>query len=197
MAVSRALWRLLRVLTIEEDQCRLALESAIGELRQLRRAYAATSLQARSGRHLVVTSAHTGELPDRLAGLEETRAARRRALALAPRIVEAESRVETLRQAFLAKRVECRQAETLIRETEARDAVVAGRRAQQGLDDWYLNRLHAATRAPHSLISNRSQTLLNSGGLPDATNEAPAKTLSEDLPEASPDVLNREAQSRF
>jgi hypothetical protein len=52
--------------------------------------------------------------------------------------------VATLRQEFLGKRVERRQAETLIRETEARDAIEAGRRGQQALDDWYRFRLHRA-----------------------------------------------------
>ena len=147
MAVAKALRRLLRVLEIEEDQCRLALESALAELRQLEHSLTATADRARSGRQLVLASAQSGELPDRLAGLEEIRAAKRRAVALVLRISDAELEVAALRQAFLAKRVERRQAETLIQETEARDAVVAGRRGQQALDDWYLNRLHAAKRA--------------------------------------------------
>jgi flagellar biosynthesis chaperone FliJ len=150
VAVSRALRRLLRVLNIEEEQCRLALESAIGDLRLIERAYAATSDQARSGRQLVVNSAHTGELPDRLAGLEETHSAKRRAVVLAPRLAKAESEVDERRQAFLAKRVECRQAETLIREAEAKDALIAGRRSQQGLDDWFLNRRHGRRGTPQS-----------------------------------------------
>jgi hypothetical protein len=41
---------------------------------------------------------------------------------------------------FLAKRIERRQVETLIQKTEAEDAVDAGRRAQQELDDWFLSR---------------------------------------------------------
>ena len=152
MAVSRALRRLLRVLTIEEEQCRLALESALGELRLFERALSATIDQARGGRRLVIASAQSGELPDRLAGIEETHAADRRASVLALRIEEAQSNSDVLRQAFLAKRVECRQAETLIAEAEARDALIAARRTQQGLDDWYLNRLRASgiARAPES-----------------------------------------------
>ncbi len=151
MAVSRALRRLLRVLNIEEEQARLALESAVGDLGQLERALTATRARARSGRRLVNVSAQTGDLPDRLAGLEETSAAKRFAEVLTPRIADAESQVDSLRQAFLAKRVESRQAETLIEEAEARDAIVASRRSQQGLDDWYLNRLH--TRRLHDSSS--------------------------------------------
>jgi hypothetical protein len=147
MPVSRTLRRLLRIVDIQENQSRLALDSAVGDLQRLERSLQATEERARGGRHLVLTSARSGELPDRLAGLEETRAAVRRAEALAPRIANAELEVASLRAAFLAKRVERRQAETLISETEAKDAVVANRRSQQSLDDWYLNRMQAAKHA--------------------------------------------------
>jgi hypothetical protein len=142
MAVSRAMRRLLRIRDLEEEQGHLALEAALGELRQLENALAATAERERGGRRLVQASVRSGELPDRLAGLEETRAAERRAGALVPRIADAELDVASLREEFLLKRVERRQAETLIRETEAQDAVEAGRRGQQALDDWFGNRLH-------------------------------------------------------
>ncbi|MGD0731384.1 MAG: hypothetical protein ABR956_08965 [Terracidiphilus sp.] len=148
MAVSRSLRRLLRIRSLEEEQCRLALESALGDLRHLKNALSATVEQGRRGRALVGTSAQTGELPDRLAGLEESRAAVRRAAALAPRIADAELDAAALRQEFLLKRVERRQAETLIQESEARDAVEAGRRGQQGLDDWFGNRRHGEEPDP-------------------------------------------------
>jgi flagellar biosynthesis chaperone FliJ len=165
VAVSRALRRLLGVLEIEEDQCKSALESAVGKLAHLERALTATHGRAQRGRLLVHASAQSGELPDRLAGIEETHAAKRRAEALAPRIADARLEVENLRQVFLAKRVECRQAETLIHEAEVRDALEADRRNQQGLDDWYLNRLHARKHAGDS-------------GKPAASMEAPEKTRS-------------------
>lgn len=147
MAVSPALRRLHRVLEIEEEQCRLALESALGSLARLEHAHAAASQRQRRGRRLVVSSAGSAETADRLAGLEETRAGSRHATALAPRIAEAEQEVATQRQAYLAKRVERRQAETLIRETEARDTIEAGRRGQRTLDDWFLSRVHHAGQA--------------------------------------------------
>ena len=159
MAVSRALRRLLRLLDMEEEECRLAVESALGELNRLKHALTATSERDRGGRLLVTASAHTGELPDRLAGLEETRAASRHAVVLTPRIADMEMNVAALREEFLSKRIECRQAETLVQETEARDAVEAGRRGQRSLDDWYLSRLrrtaeqdssHAARDLPHT-----------------------------------------------
>jgi hypothetical protein len=142
MAVSRALRRLLRIRDLEEEQCRLALESGLANLNRLRRAQEASVERGRRGRRLVESSAHSGELTDRLAGLEETRAAGRSFLALAPRMASADQDVASLREEFLDSRVERRQAETLIQEAEARDALDAERRAQQGLDDWFRNRLH-------------------------------------------------------
>ena len=142
MAVSRGLRRLLRIRDIEEEQCRLALESAMGTLHGLQHALEATVERDRRGRQLIEASIHSGELPDRLAGLEEMRTAGRHAIALAPRIADAESDASTLREQFLGKRVERRQAETLIKETEALDAIEAGRRDQQNLDDWFGNRMH-------------------------------------------------------
>ncbi len=144
MAVSRALRRLLRVLEIEEEQCRLALESALGSLKRLDHALTAATERERRGRRLVVASAGSAEPTDRLAGLEETRAGRRHAAALAPRIAEMEQEAAAERQAYLDKRVERRQAETLLRKTEARDAIEAGRRGQRTLDDWFLGRMRRA-----------------------------------------------------
>jgi flagellar biosynthesis chaperone FliJ len=147
MAVSRALRRLLRIRDLEEEQNRLALESALGELRGLEHALAATAGRDHRGRELVKDSAFSGLLPDRVAGLEETRAAGRHAAAIGPRIETVKGQVTTLRQAFLLKRVERRQAETLIGETEAREAIAADRRGQQSLDDWYRSRLYREAAA--------------------------------------------------
>lgn len=137
MAVSRALRRLLRIRDLEEEQCRLALESAVAELHRLEQALAATADRKRRGRSLVHTGVERNQLPDRLAGLEEARAADRLVAVLNPRIEAMEAEVAARRQAFLMKRVERRQAETLIEETEAREAIVVDRRTQQSLDDWF------------------------------------------------------------
>lgn len=147
MAVSRALRRLLHILEMEEEQMRLALESALGDLKRLERALAVTVERERRGRKLVAASAHSGELIDRLAGVAEARTAKQNATLLKPRIADAELNAHTRRGEFLSKRVERRQAETLIRETEAADAAEAGRRGQQSLDDWHLNRLYKVKRA--------------------------------------------------
>jgi hypothetical protein len=149
MAVSRALRRLLRIRDLEEEQGRIALESALGELNRLKQAQQAALERDRRGRRLVASSAGTGEFADRLAGVEETRAAGRVALALAPRVWNAEQDVAGLREDYLARRVERRQAETLIEEAETRDGLDIERRSQQGLDDWFRNRLHRAEAVAH------------------------------------------------
>lgn len=144
MAVSRALRRLLHIRALQEEQSRLRLESALGELHLLEKRLATAVDRDRRGRQLVVTSAHTGELADRLAGLEETRIGIRSAAQLRCRIEAAEEDAIELREEFLEQRVERRQAETLIEETEARDEVVTARRSQQALDDWHRAHLHSA-----------------------------------------------------
>lgn len=163
MAVSNALRQLLRIRELEEEQSRLALESALGELRRLEQALEASAQWDRRGRGLVEASARSGRLTDRLAGLEESRAAARLKAALTPRIALGEEEVSELRQEFLAKRVERRQAETLIEETEAREAIEADRRNQQSIDDWYRSRLHRqAAQAEEALYDGKKPSATRS-----------------------------------
>ncbi len=140
MAVSHGLRRLLRVRELEEEQRHLALEAAMEELHRIEDALDHTSERGRKGRELVTASAHSGKLTDRFAGLEESRIAARQAEALADRFSDAEAEVTELRESYLSTRVERRQAEALIEETETRDAVEAKRRNQQDLDDWHRSR---------------------------------------------------------
>ncbi len=142
MAVSRGLRRLLRVRELEEEQRRLALEAAMARLRELEDALNRAGVRGRSGRELVTASVHTGEIADRLAGLEELRVAAWQTETLAARVSDAADEVAELRASYLATRVERRQAEVLIEETEARDAVEATRRGQQDLDDWHRSRMN-------------------------------------------------------
>jgi len=142
MAVSRALRRLLRIRDIQEEQSRLALESALGDLHRLEHALAVTNERERRGRSLVQASVQTGQLEDRLAGHEESRSACIHAATLEPRIDGTEREVAERRREFLSKRVERRQVETLIQEAEAQVAIEAERRGQQTLDNWYGSRLY-------------------------------------------------------
>ncbi|MGA3332898.1 MAG: hypothetical protein ABSC62_01900 [Terracidiphilus sp.] len=132
---------------MEEEQRQAALESALGDLSRLEVALAVVQERERRGRRLVAASAETGEFMDRIAGLEEMRAARRHAAALTPRIAEAELAVTARRREFLAKRVERRQVESLIQRAEFKEAVQAGRRTQGELDGWFLSRALRRGRA--------------------------------------------------
>jgi len=156
MAVSRALRRLLRIRELEEEQNRLALESALGELNRLEHALTETIERKRRGRSLVLASAQTGQVMDRIAGFEETRSASLHAVALGPRIEAKEEDITARREEFLMKRVERRQAETLIQENEALEAIEDGRRGQQALDDWYGSRQYreeADAESPTSAVA--------------------------------------------
>ena len=153
MAVSRVLERLLRIRRLEEEQSRTALELALAELHRLERALAGTAEHDRQGRRMVAESAEAGESWKRFAGLAESRAAARNALRIAEQMESAAQQVDSLRSRFLAKRVERRQAETLVEEARARDAVDASRRAQQGTDDWYLNRRNSKPEPPGTAAS--------------------------------------------
>ena len=147
MTVSRGLHRLLQLRELEEEQSRLALESALSEFHRLEHALEATTERSRRGRQLVQQSAHTGELPDRLAGLEEGRTAVRHALAIEAAIVKSRQAAEILRENYQVARVERRQVETLVREAEAAEALDADRRSQQSLDDRYGSRIQIALTA--------------------------------------------------
>jgi flagellar biosynthesis chaperone FliJ len=140
MPVSRAMRRLLDVLEIQEEECRAALEAARAEFARLAEALARSRERERGGRRLVASSAATGELTDRVAGIEETRAAGRLAAVLLSRVAEAEAAVHARERSFLGKRIERRQTETLIEESQALDKVEAERREQRDLDEWFLSR---------------------------------------------------------
>jgi hypothetical protein len=140
MAAPESLRRLLKIRNLEEEQRKMALESAVAELGRLEAALAAARERERAGRKRIAESA--GDATDRMAGMVESSAARRHIAALKPRIAAAEWAATERRKEFLAKRTERRQAETLICEAEAEDAVVEGRRSQQSVDDWYGMRMH-------------------------------------------------------
>jgi hypothetical protein len=146
MPVSTTLRRLLHVRDVEEEQLSLALESALGELRSLESARDSFVSRERAGRELLAASVRAGEAAGRTAALVEVRFAARCAALLAPRIVTAESNVELARQAYLAKRLERLQAQTLIEETQALDAIGSGRRNQRALDDAYGANRHRERR---------------------------------------------------
>ena len=140
MAVSRGLRRLLHVLEIEEEQHKARMESALHDLRQIELDLEAGQARGREGRRLIAASAASGELPERLAGLEESRAALYAIAALRPKIAEKETEVQARRREFLGKRTARRQAQAVIEKAESLEAVEAVRRGQREQDDWFLAR---------------------------------------------------------
>ena len=139
-----SLRRLLSVRQLEEEQCRTALESALGEIHQLKTAISESAERDRRGRALFFASAYSGELPDRIASLEETRSAACATRMLMMRIKATELEVARMRQNYLAKRVERRQVETLLEKTEEQGAIESSRRGQKDLDDWHRSRARTA-----------------------------------------------------
>ena len=140
MSTLLPLRRLLRIRKLQEEQSAISLEAAAEELRRLENARIATLMRAHNGRCLVIASICLDEIHDRHAGLEEIHAASHLAGILSARIAVAESKVSRLREALMAKRIECRQAETILEKRAAQDAIETARRSQYTLDDWHRSR---------------------------------------------------------
>lgn len=137
MPVSSTLQRLLRIRDMQEERHREALESALAELRALEHALAVAQQREKSGRRSMASPAQAAEIPQRLAARVEIEAARRQAAALRSRIAIAEEHAARMRHEYLSKRVERRQAETLVRADQAREMLERARQSQRMLDDWY------------------------------------------------------------
>lgn len=140
MAVKRTLKRLVHLLELEEEQCKTALETAMRQLRQIESALVAAEVRERAGRALVFSSALRNEIEDRLAGLEQSRAALRAQTHLLLRRQKTAEIAEEKRALYLAKRIERRQVQTLVDAAGAREALENRRSTQAALDEWYLTR---------------------------------------------------------
>jgi flagellar biosynthesis chaperone FliJ len=144
MAISEAMRRLLNVRTLEEDQRKIALESALAEVQRLENALGAIRARERSGIERIGLSARSGDTADRIAGLVESELARHTAQMLRARLSAAVLRVAGSREEYLSKRVERRQVETVIREAEDAQVAADARREQQGIDEWFSAHRHAS-----------------------------------------------------
>lgn len=137
MAVSPGLRRLLGIRRLIEEQEQGALVTARAELSRLEHALEAATTHARRGRELVSRSLQTGNLPDRLAGLAETQTAERVACDVLHALHAAQRKVDQQQQKYLSRRIERRQAETMVHTSDAAEARQALRRTQQALDEWF------------------------------------------------------------
>ncbi len=142
MGVPKAFERLAWVRSVEEEQRRRLLEAAVARLKSLEQARDAALQAEKRGRSLLTAGAIAGAMADRQAGLVEAETARRRARVLAAHITTSQKESDARRREFLEKRVERRQAETLVEEAQAREELESGRKSQQRVDDWYGARSH-------------------------------------------------------
>jgi hypothetical protein len=136
VAIPRGLRRLYELRQIEELQKASSFEVAIAELNQLKNALDVALSREGNGRMLVSRSVMTGETQDRLIGLEEIATAIRMATMLWPRLRGATEKVQRLRNEFLHKRLEKRQAESLLESALEWEKCLAQRKMQLELDEW-------------------------------------------------------------
>lgn len=137
MSGPKVLERLLRIFGLEEEQRQLKLEAALGALQSLEQARDAAVELEKRGRARAAESGASTELADRVAGLVEQDIARARVRILKPRVAAAEIEMLQRRREFLDKRVERRQAATLVEEAAARDEMESERRSQRNMDEWF------------------------------------------------------------
>jgi flagellar export protein FliJ len=140
MSISPALGQLLRIRKLEEEQSRIALETALGELNRLKAALVATAQGERAGRRLIASSVRSGILTDRIAGLQEMDLADKLETALTRKLAKTEPEVARLRERFLSTRVQRRQAESVIKENKDHAQLEEERRNQRNLDDLHRTR---------------------------------------------------------
>ena len=137
MALAGSLDRLAHVRALEAEQSLATLEAAINEVRQLQYALALAQQQAKAGRELIHCSAQTGELVDRLAGIEELRKSRKAIATMEGDLVVVEATATEVREVYLARRMERQQAEALVKEARTQEERLMTRRSQQEVEDWH------------------------------------------------------------
>lgn len=142
MSRPKTLERLLRIREIEEEQKRLQLDAALAKLESLEKTRDLAAGMERQGRTLIGSSVISGEVADRQTGLMEMEIARRRVRMLALRIASAQKESMERRRDFIDKRIERRQAESLVEQEDSREKLESGRRSQRSVDDWYGARKH-------------------------------------------------------
>lgn len=150
MAASDSLHRLLGIRRAEEEYSQSEMETAIAELRRLALAQATTYERGKRARTLVVSSAQTGELIDRIAGVQEIATASRLQRMLVELIDAAKEKAEQKRQDLLATRLARRQVETLVDAKSAEARAETNRKTQLALDDWHRSQRIPETRKSKS-----------------------------------------------
>ena len=140
MAGESVLARLLRLRELEEEQCRLQLEAAVGHQRRVGQAREAIVRRQVAVREEFAAQVGLGDSRGRSAMVFEMELAGRRRARVEQRVSEAESAVQRQREEFLERRTGRQQVESLIETARSREEIETARRAQQMLDDWYSRR---------------------------------------------------------
>ncbi len=143
---STSLQRLLTIRRAEEGCSQSEMERAVREQQHLEAAQATAQERRRCASALVSSSAQTGELMDRVAGLQEMKTSDRLRRMFREKIDEARMDTQHKRQELLARRLARRQVETLIDAKLAQSKVDSTRKTQSALDDWHRSQRVAAKR---------------------------------------------------
>ncbi len=136
-SASKTLRRLARIRELEEEQSRLALESAARSREETAAELLAAHQERRDGRSDLVRGIERSDGLVRQTGLVLMEIAARQAEHLRPELHRLDQELARQRDEFLIRRTARRQVETLLNEAEREARVEADRRAQQMLDDWY------------------------------------------------------------
>jgi len=146
MVSPKSLDRLLGIRKAEERCSQTEMETAIAELQHLQSAYAMADERGKRARTLFASNAHTGELMDRIAGLQEMTTVGRLQRTLVKMIEMAEEKAENKRRETLARRLARRQVEIVVDTKLAQARAEANRKSQSALDDWHRSQRKPATQ---------------------------------------------------
>ncbi len=137
MKSSHALRRLLRIRALQEEQSRLALETAQAEQKRLDAALAESRRSERRSRESIFAGVRSGDAVERIAGIMQSFESERASKQIAAWKLEADLAAARLRKAFLADRTERRQTERMVEAAAAEATAQEERSAQKALDDWH------------------------------------------------------------
>jgi hypothetical protein len=152
MADSVRLERLFDIRQAEEERSRQEMETAIAELQRLELAHGTACERETRGRTRVASSVQTGEVMDRVAGLQEMTTAGRLKRLLLKKIDAARKDAQNKRQELLERRLARLQVETLVDAKSAETRAKTNRKTQSALDDW-----HRSQRMPEMRKTNASR----------------------------------------
>lgn len=139
----RNLGRVLRIRALFEELSQLELETRTAELRQLESAaerQRRLSLAVRLEAHQLLTEPGNATTQAWLTGIGDAELLARKSNRLNTAAQKKKPVAEAAREVFLARRLERRQAETLVTAAAAADNKQELRRDQKQVDDWFQSR---------------------------------------------------------